>query len=247
VARPPYDRRAMASRAEHRPAPTEPPTDPDPDDRGSLGARRARRSDGELTRARVLQAAVDCILERGYYRASSNAIARQAGVTWGAIAHQFGSREGLLLEVLRERWDRLREDMATATVTGETLVERLGQVLDVLEHWYGAPEHLVHTQILLDLSRDPDTSEATREAVAAHGRELQRAWRPLFVQAMGEAGTDRELVEYAFLTLRGYLSGNMLSSTYTRVFDNDEMRDMLVRGVACAVSERAKERDIPLR
>jgi AcrR family transcriptional regulator len=211
-----------------------------------FGAQRARRSDGELTRARVLQAAVDCIVERGYYRASSNAIARQAGVTWGAIAHQFGSREGLLLEVLRARWDRLRQDIATAKVSGDTLDERLRSVLDVVERWYGTPEQLVHVQILLDLSRDPDTTEATREAALAHGRDLQRAWGPLFVQAMGEAGTDRELVEYAFLTLRGYLMGNMLTTAYATASDKKTTRDLLVRGVACAIAERAAERGIAL-
>lgn len=216
------------------------------DDR--LGARRARRSDGELTRARVLEAAVACILERGYYRASSNAIARQAGVTWGAIAHQFGSREALLLELMRDRWQRLQHDMATATVTGSTLEERLGSVLEVLERWYGVPENLVHVQILLDLSRDPDTSDATREAVLAHGREITRAWRPLFVQAMGEAGTDRELVEYAFLTLRGVLTANLLSSEYTAGGGRDpRFRELLVRGVACAITGRAQERGLRLR
>jgi AcrR family transcriptional regulator len=227
---------AMAAKAERR---SEPGADP-------FGARRARRSDGEVTRARVLQAAVDCIVERGYYRASSNAIARQAGVTWGAIAHQFGSREGLLLEVLRDRWDRLRQDIATAKVSGETLEDRLRSVLDVVERWYGTPEQLVHVQILLDLSRDPGTTDAAREAALAHGRDLQRAWRPLFVQAMGEAGTDRELVEYAFLTLRGYLMGNMLTAAYATASDKRATRELLVRGVACAIAERAHERGIAL-
>ena len=230
----------MAAKAE---ANAEGRHEPEP---GPFGARRARRSDGELTRARVLQAAVDCIVERGYYRASSNAIARQAGVTWGAIAHQFGSREGLLLEVLRDRWDRLRHDIATAKVSGGTLEERLRSVLDVVERWYGTPEQLVHVQILLDLSRDPNTTEATREAALAHGRDLQRAWGPLFVQAMGEAGTDRELVEYAFLTLRGYLMGNMLTAAYATASDKRTTRDLLVRGIACAIAERAAERGIAL-
>lgn len=195
----------------------------------------------------MLEAAVECILERGYYRASSNAIARQAGVTWGTLAHQFGSREGLLLELMRDRWQRLQQDMATATVTGSTLEERLHSVLDILESWYGVPENLVHVQILLDLSRDPQTSDATREAVLAHGREITQAWRPLFVQAMGEAGTDRELVEYAFLTLRGVLTANMLSAQYTTRGGHDRrFRDLLVRGVACAVTERANERGLEL-
>ena len=65
---------------------------------------RTRRTDGEQTWRRVLDAAEECILELGYYQASSNEIARRAGVTWGVIQHQFGTREGLLLAVLNDRW-----------------------------------------------------------------------------------------------------------------------------------------------
>jgi AcrR family transcriptional regulator len=212
--------------------------------RGPAAKGRTRRSDGELTRARVLEAAVECILERGYYQASSNAIARRAGVTWGTIQHQFGSREALLLDLMNERWHRLQDDLREATVDGATLEERLTSVLDLLARWYGAPDYLVHVQIFLDLSSDPTTSEATREAVMAHGKELTRAWRPLFAQAMGEAGTDRELVEYAFLTLRGFLTANLLSSKYTTAGTDRRFRRLLVRGVAAAIAERAEERGL---
>ena len=84
-------------------------------------ATRRRRSDGEVTRRKVLDAAIQTILQVGYYQASTNAIARRAGVTWGALQHQFGTREALLLEVLNERWGRLHDQMATAEIHGATL------------------------------------------------------------------------------------------------------------------------------
>lgn len=207
-------------------------------------SRQVRRSDAEVTRARMLQAAVDCILESGYYKASSNAIARKAGVTWGAIQYQFGSRETLMLELIVDRWSRIQNDIHDATVTGETLQERLGSVYDRLEAWYGAPEHVAHVQVLLDLSSDPSTSESTRQAAMAHGKAISQAWQPLFVQAMGEAGTDRELVNYAFLTFRGFQSANVLSSEFTKSDPNKRYRDLVVEGVAAAIAERAAERGL---
>src|SRR6188768_2687346 len=102
---------------------------------------RRRRSDGEVTRQKVLDAAIATILEVGYYQASTNAIARKAGVTWGALQHQFGTREALLLEVLNDRWGRLHEQMTTAEIRGATLEARLERVLDVLATHYSAPEH----------------------------------------------------------------------------------------------------------
>lgn len=210
-------------------------------------APRRRRSDGESTRRRVLDAAVASILELGYYQASSNEIARRAGVTWGAIQHQFGTREGLLLEVLNERWGRLTSDLATAEVTGTTLEDRLTCVLDVLAAHYGRPEHLVQLQIVLDLTRDPQTSAETREAVAAHGRALNDAWQPLFAQALGPAARFDALVTYAFLTLRGYLQGRVIASSITEMTDDARQRELLVRGVACAIREGAAERGVTLQ
>jgi len=200
-----------------------------------------RRTNAEATRARVLDAAVSCILDVGYYQASSNAIARTAGVTWGTIQHQFGTREALLLEVLDERFARLDAHLATATVDGANLEERLRSVLELLEKHYGRPEHLVFVQILLDLSADPGTSSSARRAVQKHGRSLTRIWEPFFVQAMGEAGHHTELVEFVFLTLRGYLTANLLVSRLQSVGRSPEVLDLLVKGVASAVTERANE------
>ena len=62
----------------------------------------------EQIRHALLNAAIASILERGYYRASSNEIARRADVTWGAIQYHFGTRVELLLAVLERSFDRFR-------------------------------------------------------------------------------------------------------------------------------------------
>jgi AcrR family transcriptional regulator len=200
---------------------------------------RKLRSDGAATRARMLDAVVECILGHGYYEASSNAIARQAGVTWGAIQHQFGTRQGLLLAVLESRWRRLTERIEATEVRGGTLEERLACVMAALEAHYGDPEHLVVMQIMLDLIQSPATSEAVKRAVAEHGRELARVWQPLFTMAMGEAASDDDLVRYAFLSIRGYLSANTMADRLMPQRHDARIRPLLLRGVACAIREQA--------
>ena len=208
---------------------------------------RRQRSDGAATRARVLEAAVASILDKGYYRTSSNEIARRAGVTWGTLQHQFGSRELLLLEVLNQRWHDLQHEMATAEVTGATLEARLHTVLDVLATHYGEPAQLASLQILLDLSRDPEVSTATKRAIDEHGERLVEAWRPLFEQALGEAAQDEILVRYAFVTLRGYLTGDLIASHITDTADDHAVRELLVRGVASAIRASAREHGLRVR
>ncbi|NIV48010.1 MAG: TetR family transcriptional regulator, partial [Gammaproteobacteria bacterium] len=53
-----------------------------------------------LTRETVIQAVVDCIVEEGINAATAARIAERSGVTWGAIVHQFGDKDSLLLAVV---------------------------------------------------------------------------------------------------------------------------------------------------
>jgi hypothetical protein len=119
--------------------------------------------------------------------------------------------------------------------------------LEVLATHYGEPAQLASLQILLDLSRDPEVSKATKRAIDEHGARLIEAWQPLFEQALGEAANDEILVRYAFATLRGYLTGDLIASHITDTSDDRDVRELLVLGVASAIRQRAAERGLRLR
>jgi AcrR family transcriptional regulator len=48
----------------------------------------------------VVRAASECIAELGYSNATMTEIARRAGVTWGAMQHQFGDKEAIIDAVI---------------------------------------------------------------------------------------------------------------------------------------------------
>jgi len=193
----------------------------------------------------VIDAAVESILDVGYYESSSNEIARRAGVTWGVIQHQFGTREALLLEVLDDMWARLQASVASADVGTGTLEERLRALLDVLALHYGSPEHLVALQIGLDLANNPNTSAATRRAVIRHADRLARAWQPLSVDTLGPLADDPELVSYTFATLRGYLIGYTTARAFGPKRRDDAERRLLVDGITASLRTEARRRNLP--
>lgn len=210
----------------------------------TLATRQPRRRDGEATRDRVLQAAIDCVLEVGYRETSTNEIARRAGVTWGVIQHQFGSREQLLLAVLDHIWARLQRLVRETAITGETLEDRLRAVLDVLALHYGDPWHLVELQIGLDLGTNPKTSAETRRAVSRHGSRLAAMWQPFWTEVLGELADDREIVGYAFTTLRGSLVGRLVARNFGHVRPGDIEQRLLVDGVAASLRAEADRRGL---
>jgi AcrR family transcriptional regulator len=64
---------------------------------------------GELTRAKILNAALEMLHERGYENTTMRAIAKKAGVSLGNAYHYFGSKEDLIQSFYhRTHQDHLR-------------------------------------------------------------------------------------------------------------------------------------------
>ncbi len=68
---------------------------------------RQARSDGDQTRAAIIEAAGSLFGEQGYDRTTNKAICERAQVNMAAINYHFGSRENLYLVVLQEIHQRL--------------------------------------------------------------------------------------------------------------------------------------------
>jgi hypothetical protein len=54
-------------------------------------------------------------------------------------------------------------------------------------------------------------------------------------------------VRYAFVTLRGYLTGDLIASNITDTRDDQDVRELLVQGVASSIRQRAADRGLRLR
>jgi AcrR family transcriptional regulator len=196
----------------------------------------------------------------GYYKASSNEIARHAGVTWGTIQHLFGSREQLMLDVVNDFGTEIAIGFANSPVEGDTLEERLDSVFEVLAGHYLHDRYLVQVQILLDLSANPKMSAHGRRAIRRNsGQVFDSLARPLLARALGEIAAERDLVVYAFMAIRGYLVSLSIArhiaefpaETVVRLTiaegersgdDVARTRELLVRGVAATVREEAIRR-----
>jgi AcrR family transcriptional regulator len=164
----------------------------------------------ESTRRKLLDATVACIVDDGFYRASSNRIARRAGVTWGVIQHHFGTREKLLLEVVRIGVDDLVATFEHAHVEGATPAARLESLADVVWSHYCRPEFLAYVQIVMNLTRDPATAAATVDTITGLSRGLEASWQRLVDQVVEPARQPPGFGRALFFILRGVAVGEEL-------------------------------------
>lgn len=217
---------------------------------------RRRRNSAEETRQRVLDVVVQTVIDIGYYKASSNEIARRAGVTWGSIQHLFGSRDQLMLDVVNHAAAKIEASIGSATITGETLEARLENVLEVLAEVYDTDFYLVQMQILLELSANRGRAGQTDSPVDREGGTFDRLAQPLLAKAIGVAVSEMDLVYYVFMAFRGYLFSNAISRRIAALPEgalnkpmgrvgsrgDNTQRDLLIQGVAAALRAQAKER-----
>ena len=221
-------------------------------DAGKAGARRAVARPAvqdpyrdSVSRQRVVDAAIKCILDRGFYRASSNAIAEAAGVSWGVIQYQFGNRETLMLAVLEEGARRLNETVLTADITGHTLSERVEQYMNILARYYGSPDYLVFIQVLINLTHDPRTSQQTRDTMTRINEAANPELRRLQRKVLARTGIRRQAVRsLLFHALRGLALSHTMIATLPDQPDQSrqfaEQRKLLAEALGLLFEQESK-------
>ena len=89
---------------------------------------RKTKEEAAITRESLLQAALAVFSRKGYTAATMEDVARQAGVTRGAIYWHFGSKAELYTALLSEYSARGGEIVQAAAAEGGSLVEILRRV-----------------------------------------------------------------------------------------------------------------------
>jgi AcrR family transcriptional regulator len=96
--------------------------------RSPLG--RPTGSRGEDTRRRIIAAAMKCVAERGYARATIREIARTADITSGSLYHYFPNKAEIVRAAYVEVSEATMPQLATASEQAEGVVNKLAAVID---------------------------------------------------------------------------------------------------------------------
>src|SRR5262244_1613390 len=94
----------------------------------SPGGRRGKRP--EASREQLMAAAIDGFARLGYQGTSIDRIAREAGVTKGAVYYHFRDKEELLFEAVKDRIGGFEQQVLEDTSPGRDALENLRHVVD---------------------------------------------------------------------------------------------------------------------
>ena len=175
---------------------------------------RERRSHAERsaeTRARIIDAVVECIADLGYQRTTANEIAARAGVTWGAVQHHFGGKDGILVAVLEDSFARFAVLFEGLGPHSASLEERTSRFIDLAWKHFGSSSYQSTFQILINHAPESARSE---ESAPVWQSRMFRSWNEVWLRVFADcelpAEDQRVLSQYVVSSLTGMAAMAML-------------------------------------
>jgi AcrR family transcriptional regulator len=157
----------------------------------------------DITRAKVIQAAIECIYNEGFHAAHTNRIAERAGVSWGVLQYHFGDKDGLLQAVLDNIFADFTASLTRAQLQEDPLKPRIAALVDVLWSLVSQPQYRVSVAILRNAGRSPESSIDGSKYLEQWAGEIARVWDDLFVEFNDQPEKSATARRLLFAALRG--------------------------------------------
>ncbi|WP_327140346.1 TetR/AcrR family transcriptional regulator [Nocardia sp. NBC_01327] len=181
----------------------------------AAGTRLNRK--GRETRQRLLDIAIVTLADGSGEPLSANRIAREAGVSWGTLKHQFGDIDGLWAAVLIELTDRSGANSPEIwpQVTG-SIRERVWEMVDAIWTILDTPEGRAVEALRAGLPNGQDERlevfPLTTGAMAGYEEAWRRAFEYFLAGLPLEAGKVHRVQALIPMAMRGINNERRLSS-----------------------------------
>lgn len=191
----------------------------------------------ERTRQAVLDAAVHCLAVEGYHRATSNRIAREAGLSWGVIQYHFGDRAGIYRAVLDSIIDAyvVELDQLARQVEGRGVEERLLALAERAWRLLNQPAYLATMELLLNLGRDPDMDLNTKSYVKRWSGKMAGLWGAIFPEFPDDHRSSAAARQVFFAALRGFVENRLIGQWPKRTVPQEAL-DALAKACTALLS-----------
>ncbi len=166
-------------------------------------------------RLRLLEATVECLVERGYSGTSTTLVSTRAGVSRGAQLHHFPTKNDLVVAAVAHLTELRGAELAAAVAALPTGRRRTRAVLTMLGDHFASPVFTAALELWVAARTDDVLLAAVGPLELRVGREVHR----LTVEALGADESRpgvRELVQATLDLVRGLGLANTISDDATR-------------------------------
>ena len=138
------------------------------------------------TRTKLLQAAVECLTDRGYAATTTVEVQRRAGISRGALQHYWPSRAALVVDAVKALFDamaaKLRADMAdrAAGIEDAHPAQRVKVAIELLWSSFDSSLFRAELELWTAARYDPELRPLVIDHDRELGTEIARLCRDLF-------------------------------------------------------------------
>jgi AcrR family transcriptional regulator len=153
-------------------------------------------------RQRLLDATVECLVERGFARTSTTLVSERAGVSRGAQLHHFPTKNDLVLAAVEHLSEQRGVELQRAADGLPRGPQRTRAILDMLGDHFASPVFNAALELWVAARTDAQLHAAVEPLEQKVGRETHR----LTVELLGADETRpgvRELVQATLDLVRG--------------------------------------------
>lgn len=190
---------------------------------------------GAVTRARLIDAALETLYSKGYAACSLPELCKRAGVSRGAQQHHFPAKADLLAaaveQVMKQRHEELREAIERQRADGEDPVDAL---VDHLWSIYSGKSFYIWLELAMAARTDPGLKE---RLAAVNQRFYEEATNTL--RALLDLPEDSA----ALLSIARFATSMMDGVAVNRILDEDDRTSMDTLAVFKATLKRLVKGD----
>ena len=199
---------------------------------------RPRRTQAERTaetRSKLIDATIECLIERGYSGTTTLAVCKLAGVSHGSLLHHFGKRHVLLGAALEAVTGRLRARVVEALESmpvGDTRVEAM---VDLMWTAFGAREFKAVVELWMASANQADVSFGVWPEAQAFDSGNMPLAEQLFPEFAARVPDFQVYVSLLFQTMQGM---GLVHATLPKDAEATGMRER-VRELLSQILQRA--------
>ena len=166
-------------------------------------------------RARLLDATVDCLVERGFSGTSTTLVSERAGVSRGAQLHHFPTKNDLVVAAVDHLTEVRGAELVAASAKLPTGPRRTRAVLQMLADHFTSPVFTAALELWVAARTDENLLAAVGPLEQRVGRETHRMTVELLGADESRPGV-RELVQATLDLVRGLGLANTISDDARR-------------------------------
>jgi len=181
----------------------------------SMAVRVPQEERTRAMRQRLLEATVECLVERGWSGTSTTRVSKRAGVSRGAQLHHFPTKNDLVLAAVEHLSEVRGQELQAAATQLPRGQRRTRAVLEMLANHFTSPVFTAALELWVAARTDETLQEAVGPLEQRIGREIHRHTVELLGVDETQAGA-RELVQATLDLVRGLGLANTISDDAPR-------------------------------